>query len=124
MDSRDFYAMKGPVKTPVLVIGDEERELPYKMEVCDLCRGHGTHVNPSIDSHGLTSEDFDEDPGFREEYFAGAYDQTCNKCGGMRVVPVADESKMDALTRNLWKQQQEEEAYSDNERAAELRCNY
>jgi len=63
-------------------------DVAMKYEVCDLCEGRGTHVNPSIDCCGLTREDFDEDPDFREDYVAGVYDVPCNRCGGKRVVPV------------------------------------
>ena len=57
-------------------------------EVCGTCEGRGKHVNPSIDAHGLTREDFDEDPDFAESYFRGDYDMPCNECHGRRVVPV------------------------------------
>lgn len=50
--------------------------------ICGLCRGEGTHVNPAIDSHGLTREDFDDDPDFAESYFAGHYDVPCVRCSG------------------------------------------
>lgn len=72
-------------------VGDAEVEgvvLPVKFEVCPTCKGRGTHVNPSIDSHGLSREDFDEDPDFRRDYFSGAYNVDCYECGGRRVVPV------------------------------------
>lgn len=58
-----------------------------KMEVCFVCEGEGTTVNPDIDCNGLTREDFDDDPDFREDYMAGRYDITCRGCGGLRVVP-------------------------------------
>ena len=60
--------------------------------VCPVCKGKGTHVNPNIDSQGLTREDFDDDPDFRESYFSGAYDMECCECHGKRVVPIPDES--------------------------------
>jgi len=59
-----------------------EHVLHLQWEVCDTCNGKGSHVNPSIDAHGLSSEDFDEDPEFREEYFSGTYDVPCYECGG------------------------------------------
>jgi hypothetical protein len=58
----------------------------YLYEVCPRCRGEGKHVNPSIDSHGLTREDFDQDPDFEEDYFSGVYDVPCYVCSGARVV--------------------------------------
>lgn len=65
-------------------LGSEEK--PYKIrlrwKVCETCDGRGTHVNPSIDAHGISSEDFDEDPDFREEYMSGMYDVPCYECSG------------------------------------------
>lgn len=52
-------------------------EVPEKWEICGNCRGNGKHVNPAIDGHGLTREDFDEDPDFEEGYFSGRYDVIC-----------------------------------------------
>lgn len=68
---------------------DEETQIPFKWDVCPTCDGKGSHVNPSIDAHGLTADDFAEDPDFAESYFRGHYDQPCNECNGRRVVPVA-----------------------------------
>lgn len=64
-----------------------KHEISFHWEICGTCQGKGTHVNPSIDSHGLTAEDFAEDPDFAENYLDGTYDQICNECGGKRVVP-------------------------------------
>jgi hypothetical protein len=72
---------------------DEQVDVPFKWAVCGTCEGKGSHVNPSIDSHGLTAEDFGEDPDFAEDYHAGVYDVPCCECGGTRVVPVVDESR-------------------------------
>lgn len=75
---------------------DEEEEIsfPAKFEVCDICNGKGQHVNPSIDCHGLTSDDFAEDPDFAEGYFSGRYDVACYCCHGQRVMPVVDEDRL------------------------------
>ena len=67
---------------------EEDIEAAIEFEVCDLCNGKGTHVNPSIDSHGLSADDFAEDPDFAESYFSGGYDVRCALCQGDRVVPV------------------------------------
>ena len=61
---------------------------PCEMQVCSVCDGKGTHVNPSVDCNGLSREDFENDPDFAESYFRGDYDQTCNNCGGNNVEPV------------------------------------
>lgn len=65
-------------------------EVPFVYEVCPLCQGRGTHKNPSIDCCGLTREDFDDDPDFREDYASNLYDVPCNQCYGKRVVPKID----------------------------------
>jgi hypothetical protein len=54
--------------------------------LCPVCRGEGKTVNPNIDAHGLTREDFAEDPDFAEGYWSGMYDITCRGCNGQRVV--------------------------------------
>jgi hypothetical protein len=65
--------------------------------VCPVCDGEGTTVNPNIDANGLTREDFDEDPDFREDYMSGVYDITCAACHGKRVVK---QSRIDELQQN------------------------
>ena len=70
-----------------------EVELPYKWDVCPVCEGRGSHVNPSIDAGGLSLESLHDDPDFSEDYRRGMYDQTCNRCAGKRVVPVVDENR-------------------------------
>lgn len=60
-----------------------------KYQVCPVCEGEGKTVNPSIDAHGLTAEDFREDPDFANDYKNGMYDMTCAACNGQRVVTKA-----------------------------------
>lgn len=60
--------------------------VPSKFEVCPKCEGNGKFVNPSIDSHGISAQEFAEDPDFAEQYFSGVFDKTCDECGGLRVV--------------------------------------
>jgi len=56
--------------------------------VCPRCRGEGSHVNPSVDGHGITAEEMDElGPEFFEDYMGGLYDVACERCEGKRVVP-------------------------------------
>jgi len=78
-----------------------ETELKFQChyEACDVCQGRGKHVNPSIDAHGITYEEFEADPDFREEYMSGMYDEVCSRCKGERVAPevtrkVADEAAL------------------------------
>lgn len=72
----------------------------FRWEVCGTCSGRGQHVNPSIDSHGISSDEFDEDPDFREAYFSGAYDVSCAECHGKRVVPVTDDPRVAAIIKD------------------------
>lgn len=53
-----------------------------KWDICPVCHGNGKHVNPDIDSHGLTREDFYDDPDFFEDYKRGVYDVPCVTCNG------------------------------------------
>lgn len=73
---------------------DTSKEVCVHMEydVCQTCRGRGKHVNPSIDAHGISGEEFAEDPDFRDEYVRGVYDVSCYECKGRRVVPVPSKS--------------------------------
>lgn len=67
--------------------GAKKTAQQQQFAVCPTCEGRGSHVNPSIDSQGLSAEDFAEDPDFEEAYFSGAYDMPCSECHGQRVVP-------------------------------------
>ena len=71
---------------------EEEKtlSLPARLELCDLCSGKGSVVDPSIDAGGLSQDDFYDDPGFEEEYHGGTYDIPCPQCRGKRVVPVVN----------------------------------
>ena len=62
-----------------------------KWVICTMCQGRGEYVNPSIDSHGLTREDFDEDPDFKVDYMSGTYNIRCELCKGRAVEPEFDE---------------------------------
>jgi DnaJ-class molecular chaperone len=53
-----------------------------KWTICPACDGEGTTINPAIDCHGLTREDFAEDPDFAEDYMSGVYNITCAACSG------------------------------------------
>lgn len=69
-----------------------EVRLPTHKIVCPTCDGKGSHVNPSIDSGGIsTSDECWEDEDFRVSYFDGSYDVTCHECGGRNVVDEVDE---------------------------------
>lgn len=101
-----------------------EAEVPTKYAVCPVCLGKGTHVNPSIDCNGLSSEDFNDDPDFREDYFSGRYDQQCDTCNGDRVVLEADRDKMGKELLRLWDAELDERSMAEQERIYELRYGY
>lgn len=103
-----------PAEKPVLYIGDTEIELPTKWVVCPVCNGNGTHVNPSIDAGGISGERFADDPEFYDDYMSGAFDVTCNCCGGRTTVPGVDWSQLSDEHRKAYEQQLEDEA---NDRA-------
>lgn len=80
------------------VLEDEEGveiTVPTVKIVCPRCRGTGVHDHAAF-ANGISSEEFDEDPDFREQYFAGRYDVTCSECGGANVIDVPDEERMSA----------------------------
>jgi hypothetical protein len=81
----------------------EDVVVRIEWEVCPTCDGRGSHVNPSIDAHGLTAEDFDADPDFAQDYLSGKYDVACAECGGERVVPVVAED--DPNKERVWERQ-------------------
>ena len=91
--------------------GDEyEKVVSVVFIVCPTCNGKGSHVNPNIDSHGLCSDDFYDDPEFEEDYFSGVYDVSCNECFGKRVVPATHDKEV-----NEWIQQRDDDDYYDRQ---------
>tara|TARA_B100000749_G_scaffold278219_1_gene268489 strand:- start:880 stop:1332 length:453 start_codon:yes stop_codon:yes gene_type:complete len=70
----------------------EKKWFHIKWVVCTICDGRGEYINPSIDSHGLTREDFDEDPEFADDYRSGFYNMPCGLCQGRSVQPEFDEN--------------------------------
>jgi len=101
---------------------DLEIELPAKWIVCPTCRGAGSHVNPSIDCGGISASDFRDDPDFADDYMAGTYDVTCSRCAGRTTVQVADRAAMDDHTRELYDQDQRDQADYDAEVLAEIQA--
>lgn len=98
--------------------------LPSKFVVCYGCEGRGKIVNPSIDGNGLSREDFDNDPEFREDYFKGVYDIACPECGGLRVVPEIDRELCAPELLEAYDRWQEDELAYARERANEIRWGY
>lgn len=99
--------------------GEEvEVELPACWEICDRCRGNGTHVNPSIDGHGITMEEWngpDWDDESREMYMSGGYDVRCEAgCVDGKVLEI-DMAQLDDDTRKRVEVRQQQQAEWDAE---------
>jgi len=84
--------------------------LPAIFELCDLCSGSGSVVNPSQDASGLSEEDFERDPDFEEEYKSGRYDITCPQCRGKRVIPVINYEGLSVEQKKKFDDYQREQA--------------
>lgn len=94
-----------------LLDDDDEvlERLPTRMEVCPRCHGRGSHVNPSIDGNGISADDECwQDDDFREMYFGGGYDVTCERCQGRNVVEVLDEDRIEPQVLAQWEAQERE----------------
>jgi hypothetical protein len=100
--------------------------LPATWEICPRCRGEGTHLNPSIDGHGITQEEWDRDWGDeeRDNYFNGVYDVVCEQGCTSGKVLVGDEARMSAAQRELYVRWLEEEAERKAEEAADRRTQW
>jgi hypothetical protein len=98
-----------------------EREIPTRWEVCPVCDGKGSHVNPAIDCGGL-SEDFMDDPDFMDDYRRGNYDQSCNRCGGRSTVRTVDRDACEADLLALYDADVEAAYDAEAERLAEIRA--
>lgn len=104
-----------------VTFGDCSMRVPAKREVCPTCDGTGSHVNRSIDGNGLTAEDFEQDPDFRDSYMAGHYDVRCEQCKGANVVTVVDRNACDAHELAAVEQSEREEADAWREERSEAR---
>ena len=99
-----------------------EHTLPTTWVVCPTCGGNGKYVNPSIDAHGITADEWsnwdDED---REAYHSGGYDVTCEECNGRTTVLAVDEDNCPKKLLDLYRGQQESLADMYAEEDAERR---
>lgn len=86
---------------------------PSKFAVCGRCQGHGKYVNPNVDGNGISQEDFDNDPDFRDNYFSGVYDVTCNECKGERVTSVVDRDHCSPRQLSRLARIEDQQAYYD-----------
>lgn len=59
---------------------NSHNHLPGHWVICSTCDGHGKH---SRNLGAFTQEDWEQESyEFKEDYLAGAYDSTCEECGG------------------------------------------
>lgn len=100
-------------------------DVPVVWAVCPTCGGRGQYVNPSIDSHGISAEEWgDWDDEERISYFRGNYNIPCAECGGRRVIPVPDTTRCDRRVLDAIKQKMRFEADYAREIAHERERGY
>jgi hypothetical protein len=88
---------------PHVYVDDEIVYLKTNKIVCPRCHGEGTHINPSIDGHGISGDDECwDDEDFRRMYFGGGYDVVCERCNGANVVDEVDEDANPPELLALW----------------------
>ncbi len=73
--------------------GAREVQLPAVWEICDKCRGNGSHslAIGAITADEWNGPDWSEEE--KEDYLNGAYDQECEDCKGSGKVQIPDEDK-------------------------------
>ncbi len=107
---------------------DEETSFPVpaKWEICDRCGGEGHHVNPAVDGHGISAEEWEQDwdDDSREAYFAGRYDVACEagcEDGKVRVPDHAKASDEERAAIRDWERSQADQRRWDAEDRATRR---
>ncbi len=119
-DTNDFIIWNRYVEQEDGSEEEVETKIPAVFEVCDGCRGKGTHVHPDIDGNGISQDEWaDWDFEDRENYMSGRYDVVCRTCGGERVIKVVD---WDYLKTHDPKLMEEYERYLDEEAAYHRMC--
>ena len=125
MDHRyeKHFPQKMNMGLPIIEI--EGEIIPSTVKVCFTCQGRGSHVNPDIDSHGITASEMSElGEDFQESYFSGVYDVDCAQCKGNKVIAVVDHNacnirKLALVTEEHEGTDRENEARSMRERGIE-----
>lgn len=104
----------------MVLVNDSGLEVACHYEVCSGCEGKGSCVNPSIDSHGIGADEWNNewDEESRAAYCNGGYDITCPRCNGKRVemAPNDEDPNRASLDQDF-----EDEANFRAEQAAERR---
>lgn len=107
----------------------EELEVPSVFTLCPECRGAGSVDHPAF-SNGITSDEWNGpewDDDSREAYIAGAYNITCGRCAGLRVVELPDVARCTFAERRFLvgvRRRQRQEAAWRREEAHERRMGY
>jgi len=117
--------MRPPLTIEIMYYGEDNDtiEVPAKYAVCGQCNGHGVHVNPAIDGHGISEEEMHNlGPDFQEEYIRGDYDVRCYRCDGKRVILVPDTDRMTPSQIKALAEHREEEYSAWLESEAERRA--
>lgn len=94
---------------------------PGIKEICVRCDGEGTHVNPAIDEHGISPEEFRKDPEFKQAYFEGRYDITCQMCEGEKIILSPDLGSLPINVREEYEKMQRHHDQVERESASERR---
>ena len=104
-------------KIPVIYCDSgEERELPWKYEICPTCNGKGSH---SLRFGAITAADREDwdDESF-QDYVDGLYDEVCGCEAGKVRVP--DRSKMSTEDCKLWDEQEADRITDESTYRAEM----
>jgi RecJ-like exonuclease len=133
MDCRDVAVRKEKwytldEKNMVFTINKDEEEIkiPARYEVCSVCEGKGSHVNPSVDSNGITADEWYREWNHesREDYLGGLYDVECFECKGKRVVPVPNRDYTNPNDLYIWDKLEEDSYNSAYEEINEMKYGY
>ena len=108
MDHRyeKHFPQKMSMGLPIIEL--EGEIIPSTVKVCFTCEGRGSHVNPDIDSHGITADEMSElGEDFEKSYFSGVYDVVCTQCKGNKVIAVVNANACNPEQIELVKEEQE-----------------
>ena len=107
MDHRYAKHFPQKMKMGLPTIELEGEVIPTTVKVCFTCQGRGSHVNPDIDSHGITADEMSElGEDFQESYFSGVYDVDCAQCKGNKVIAVVNHEACNIRQLALVEEQQ------------------
>lgn len=107
MDHRYEKHFTQKMKMGLPTIELEGETIPSTVVVCFTCQGRGSHVNPDIDSNGITADEMSElGEEFEESYFSGVYDVDCTQCNGNKVIAVVNHEACNIRQLALVEEQQ------------------